>query len=130
LLAWLQQQESVTWTNYPSMESNPSHVFADTLFPKGAGSMLCFGVTGGRAGGAAFIDSLQLSSNLANVGDARTLVLHPATTTHSRLTAEDMKAAGITEDLVRVSVGIEDIADIKADFVRGFKAAERVAGSA
>jgi len=130
LLAWLQQQPAVTWTNYPSLESNPSHVFADTLFPSGAGSMLCFGVTGGRAGGAAFIDSLQLASNLANVGDARTLVLHPATTTHSRLTAEDMQAAGISEDLVRVSVGIEDIADIKADFARGLKAAERVAVAA
>ena len=130
LLEWLQLHESVTWTNYPSMESNPSHEHAATLFPRGAGSMLCFGVTGGRAGGAAFIDSLQLASNLANVGDARTLVLHPATTTHSRLTAEDMKAAGISEDMVRVSVGIEDIADIKADFGRGFKTAERVAGAA
>ena len=130
LLAWLQQQEAVTWTNYPSMASNPSHVFAAALFPGGAGSMLCFGVTGGRAGGAAFIDALQLASNLANVGDARTLVLHPATTTHSRLTAEDMKAAGISEDLVRVSVGIEDITDIEADFARGLKAAQRVARSA
>ena len=130
LLAWLQQQESVTWTNYPDQESNPSHALAAELFPDGAGSMLTFGVVGGRAGGAAFIDSLQLSSNLANVGDARTLVLHPATTTHSRLTAEDMQAAGISEDMVRVSVGIEDIADIKADFARGLKAAERVAGGA
>ena len=130
LLEWLQQQESVTWTNYPSMPSNPSHALAAELFPRGAGSMLCFGVTGGRPGGAAFIDSLQLASNLANVGDARTLVLHPATTTHSRLTVEDMKAAGISEDMVRVSVGIEDIADIEADFARGLKAAERVAGAA
>ena len=130
LLYWLQQQESVTWTNYPDMESNPSHALAATLFPDGAGSMLCFGVIGGRAGGAAFIDSLQLASNLANVGDARTLVLHPASTTHSRLTGDDMKAAGISEDMIRVSVGIEDITDIKADFGRGFKAAERVAGAA
>jgi len=130
LLDWLQQQQAVTWTNYPDMESNPSHPLAATLFPDGAGSMLCFGVTGGRAGGAAFIDSLQLASNLANVGDARTLVLHPASTTHSRLTGEDMKAAGISEDMIRVSLGIEDIGDIKADFARCFKAAERVAGAA
>lgn len=130
LLAWLQQQEAVTWTNYPALESNPSHELAATLFPDGAGSMLCFGVVGGRAGGAAFIDSLQLASNLANVGDARTLVLHPASTTHSRLTVEDMQAAGISEDMIRVSVGIEDIADIKADFLRGFKAAQRSAGAA
>ncbi len=128
LLEWLQQQKAVTWTNYPDMESNPSHALAATLFPDGAGSMLCFGVVGGRAGGAGFIDSLQLASNLANVGDSRTLVLHPGSTTHSRLTVEDMKAAGSSEDMIRVSVGIEDIADIKADFARGFKAAERVAG--
>ena len=89
--------------------------------------MLTFGVVGGRPGGVAFMNSLQLSSNLANVGDARTLVLHPASTTHSRLTREDMEAAGISEDMVRVSVGIEDIRDIKADFARGFKAAQRVA---
>ena len=130
LLEWLQQQEAVSWTNYPDMESNPSHYLAATLFADGAGSMLCFGVSGGRAGGAAFIDSLQLASNLANVGDARTLVLHPASTTHSRLTGEDMKAAGISEDMIRVSVGIEDITDIKSDFARGFKAAQRVAGAA
>ncbi|MFT5503617.1 MAG: O-acetylhomoserine (thiol)-lyase [Gammaproteobacteria bacterium] len=128
LLAWLQQHEAVTWINYPDLESNSSHELAETLFPDGAGSMLCFGVTGGRAGGAAFIDSLQLASNLANVGDSRTLVLHPGSTTHSRLTLEDMKAAGISEDMIRVSVGLEDIADIKADFSRGFKAAQRVAG--
>jgi O-acetylhomoserine (thiol)-lyase len=128
LLAWLQEHEAVTWVNYPDMESNDSHKLAETLFPDGAGSMLCFGVTGGRAGGAAFIDSLQLASNLANVGDSRTLVLHPGSTTHSRLTPDDMKAAGISEDMVRVSVGLEDIADIKADFSRGLKAAQRVAG--
>ena len=127
LLAWLEQQEAVTWMNYPEMESNPGHALAATLFPDGAGSMLCFGVVGGRAGGAAFIDSLQLASNLANVGDSRTLVLHPASTTHSRLTVEDMKAAGISEDMVRVSVGIEDITDIQADFARGLKSAQRVA---
>ena len=89
--------------------------------------MLCFGVVGGRRGGAAFIDSLQLASNLANVGDSRTLVLHPGSTTHSRLSTEDMVAAGISEDMIRVSVGIEDMRDIKADFSRGFKAAQRVA---
>ena len=128
LLAWLQQHEAVTWTNYPDQESNASHKLADTLFPKGAGSMLCFGVVGGRQGGAAFIDSLELASNLANVGDSRTLVLHPASTTHSRLTGDDMAAAGISEDMIRVSVGVEDIADIKSDFSRGFKSAQRVAG--
>ncbi len=128
MVTWLQNQDDVTWVNYPEMASNPHHQLATTLFPDGAGSMLCFGVVGGRAGGAAFIDALQLASNLANVGDSRTLVLHPGSTTHSRLTPEDMIAAGISEDMIRVSVGIEDIKDIQNDFSRGFKAASRVAG--
>lgn len=128
MVEWLQTQEEVTWVNHPEMDSSPSHDLAPLLFPEGAGSMLCFGVVGGRAGGAAFIDALQLASNLANVGDSRTLVLHPGSTTHSRLTPEDMIAAGISEDMIRVSVGIEDIKDIKVDFQRGFKAASRIAG--
>ena len=128
LVEWLQGQENVTWVNHPEMESNPSNEIAQRLFPDGAGSILCFGVVGGRAGGAAFIDSLQLASNLANVGDSRTLVLHPGSTTHSRLTSDEMLAAGISEDMIRVSAGIEDIRDIKNDFSRGLKAAKRIAG--
>jgi len=126
LVEWLQAQKEVTWVNYPDMDSNPSHQVAKKLFPKGAGSILCFGVAGGRAGGAAFIDSLELASNLANVGDSRTLVLHPGTTTHSRLSPEDMLAAGVSEDMIRVSAGIEDIVDIKADFAIGLRAAKQV----
>jgi O-acetylhomoserine (thiol)-lyase len=128
LVEWLQGQENVTWVNHPEMESSPSYEIAQRLFPDGAGSILCFGVVGGRAGGAAFIDSLQLASNLANVGDSRTLVLHPGSTTHSRLTQDEMITAGISEDMIRVSVGIEDIRDIKNDFTRGLKAAQRVSG--
>jgi O-acetylhomoserine (thiol)-lyase len=128
LVEWLQGQENVTWVNHPEMESSPSYEIARRLFPDGAGSILCFGVVGGRAGGAAFIDSLQLASNLANVGDSRTLVLHPGSTTHSRLTQDEMITAGISEDMIRVSVGIEDIRDIKNDFTRGLKAAQRVIG--
>ncbi|MFT4607399.1 MAG: O-acetylhomoserine (thiol)-lyase [Arenicella sp.] len=127
MVEWLQAQDQVSWVNHPDLASNPSHLIAKQLFPGGAGSMLCFGVVGGRAGGAAFIDSLQLASNLANVGDSRTLVLHPGSTTHSRLTPEAMAAAGISEDLIRVSVGIEGISDIKTDFSKGLKAAQRVA---
>ncbi|MEM8501086.1 MAG: O-acetylhomoserine aminocarboxypropyltransferase/cysteine synthase family protein [Pseudomonadota bacterium] len=127
LLEWLQQQDEVAWVNHPELESNASQGVAAELFPKGAGSMLCFGVTGGRAGGAAFIDALELASNLANVGDSRTLVLHPGSTTHSRLTPEAMLAAGISEDMVRVSVGLEHIKDIQSDFGRGLKAASKVA---
>jgi len=129
LVEWLQTQQDVTWVNHPELESSPSHAIALKLFPDGAGSIFCFGVVGGRAGGAAFIDSLQLASNLANVGDSRTLVLHPGTTTHSRLSQEAMLAAGISEDMIRVSAGIEDIRDIKNDFARGLKAANRVAGN-
>ena len=127
MVEWLQEQKQVLWVNHPDLESNPSHSVAREMFPSGAGSMLCFGVVGDRAGGAAFIDALQLSSNLANVGDSRTLVLHPGSTTHSRLTQEAMVAAGISEDLIRVSVGIEHIKDIQADFSRGLKAAAKVA---
>ena len=89
--------------------------------------MLCFGVVGGRKGGAAFIDATSLSSHLANVGDSRTLVLHPGSTTHSRLTDEALAAAGISEDMIRVSVGLEDIKDIQNDFKQGLKAAMRTA---
>ena len=127
MVQWLQSQEQVTWVNHPDLPSNPSNVIARELFPNGAGSMLCFGVVGGRAGGGAFIDSLKLASNLANVGDSRTLVLHPGSTTHSRLTHDAMVAAGISEDLIRVSVGIEGIKDIQADFANGLRAAQRVA---
>ena len=129
MVEWLQSQEQVTWVNHPDLPSNPSNVIARELFPNGAGSMLCFGVVGGRAGGGAFIDSLKLASNLANVGDSRTLVLHPGSTTHSRLTHDAMVAAGISEDLIRVSVGIEGIKDIQADFANGLRAAQRVAES-
>ena len=129
MVQWLQSQEQVTWVNHPDLPSNPSNAIARELFPNGAGSMLCFGVVGGRAGGGAFIDSLKLASNLANVGDSRTLVLHPGSTTHSRLTHDAMVAAGISEDLIRVSVGIEGIKDIQADFANGLRAAQHVAES-
>ena len=129
MVEWLQSQEQVTWVNHPDLPSNPSNAIARELFPNGAGSMLCFGVVGGRAGGGAFIDSLKLASNLANVGDSRTLVLHPGSTTHSRLTHDAMVAAGISEDLIRVSVGIEGINDIQADFANGLRSAQRAAES-
>lgn len=125
LVEWLQQQDNVAWVNHPDLDSNPTKATAEALFPNGAGSMLCFGVKGGRACGAAFINALQLSSNLANVGDARTLVLHPASTTHSRLDDEAMIKAGIGPDMIRVSVGIESIRDICADFALGLKAAAK-----
>lgn len=121
---WLLQQDAVTWVRHPEMDA-PAHVAE--MFPDGAGAMLVFGVAGGREGGAAFINNVSLATHLANVGDSRTLVLHPGSTTHSRLTKDAMEAAGISEDLIRVSVGIEDIKDIQADFAKGLKAASRAA---
>lgn len=121
---WLLEQDAVTWVRHPEMDA-PPHV-AD-MFPEGAGAMLCFGVAGGRAGGAAFINSVNLATHLANVGDSRTLVLHPGSTTHSRLSKEAMEAAGISEDLIRVSVGLEDIKDITNDFAKGLRAAAKAA---
>ena len=123
LAEWLSQQEAVAWVNYPGLSSHPQYELAQYLLPKGAGSILSFGVQGGLAAGLAFMDALQLATNLANVGDARTLVLHPASTTHSRLDAAALKAAGISADMLRVSVGLESLQDIQADFSRGLKAA-------
>ncbi|MGB0907711.1 MAG: O-acetylhomoserine aminocarboxypropyltransferase/cysteine synthase family protein [Maricaulaceae bacterium] len=123
---WLLKQDGVTWVRHPEIGDVTGDHVAE-MFPKGAGSMLCFGVVGGRDGGAAFINSVSLASHLANVGDSRTLVLHPGSTTHSRLTPEALEAAGIPQDLIRVSVGLEDISDIKADFKKGIKAAMRSA---
>ena len=125
LMNWLLEQDNVSWVNHPDLETNATNDVAKRLFKKGAGSMVCFGIEGGRVAGAAFIDALQLGSNLANVGDSRTLVLHPGSTTHSRLSPEQMVAAGISEDMIRVSIGIEDIKDIKADFANGLRAAKR-----
>jgi O-acetylhomoserine (thiol)-lyase len=127
LIAWLQEQDAVAWVNHPDLPHNPSQSAAAQLFPKGAGSMLSFGVKGGREAGAAFIDALQLASNLANVGDSRTLVLHPGSTTHSRLNEAELLAAGISGDMIRVSVGIESFKDIKADFGNGLRAAAKMA---
>ncbi len=125
LAKWLLEQSAVMWVNHPDLPENPTYEIAQKLFPNGAGSMLCFGVKGGREGGAAFINALKLASNLANVGDSRTLVLHPASTTHSRMDDEAMKAAGSSVDLIRVSVGIESVADIINDFKAGLKAVEK-----
>ena len=125
LAKWLLEQSAVMWVNHPDLPENPTYEIAQKLFPNGAGSMLCFGVKGGREGGAAFINALKLSSNLANVGDSRTLVLHPASTTQSRLDEEAMKATGSSVDLIRVSVGIESVSDIISDFKSGLKAVEK-----
>ena len=127
LLDYLTGHEQVSWVSHPSLPSHSSHKLAQKYLPKGAGSIVSFGVKGGREAGKTFIENVELASHLANVGDAKTLIIHPATTTHSRIDADALVAAGITEDMIRLSVGLEDVADIKADFETGFRAAKRVA---
>lgn len=126
---YLAAHEAVEWVNYPGLESHPDHELARKYLPKGAGSMLAFGVKGGRAAGARFIESVELFSHLANVGDAKSLVLHPASTTHQQMTAEQLRNAGVGEDLIRVSVGLEDPDDLLADLGQALKRAARAAAA-
>lgn len=125
MVEYLKGHEMVSWVKHPELPDHPDHETAKRLLPKGAGSMIGFGVKGGREAGAAFIENVQVASHLANVGDAKTLVIHPASTTHSHISAEDMKAGGLTEDMIRLSVGLESIDDLKADFNQAFRSAAR-----
>jgi O-acetylhomoserine (thiol)-lyase len=127
VLEFLQKNDAVSWVIHPSLPSHPDHALAQHLLPKGAGSMVSFGIKGGRSAGRLFIDSLRLASHLANVGDAKTLVIHPASTTHQQLDAASLAAAGIGEDMIRLSVGIEDPEDIIADLAQGLRAAQKSA---
>ncbi len=125
LLEFLQGQEAVSWVRHPSLPSHPDHKLAQELLPKGAGSIISFGVKGGRDAGRRFIENCQLASHLANVGDAKSLVIHPASTTHSQMSAEELERSGVGEDAIRFSVGLEDQDDIKADFKAALKASQR-----
>ena len=112
---WLGKHPKVAWVNYPGLESSPEFPKTKKYLPRGAGAILGFGLNGGLAAGRQFIDGLRLISHLANVGDAKTLAIHPATTTHSQLSPAEQQATGVTPDYVRLSVGIEHIDDILAD---------------
>ena len=131
LLDFLQNSEEVSWVTHPSMPDHPDYELASRLLPKGAGSIVVFGVKagsssgGGREAGSAFINSVQLASHLANVGDAKTLVIHPASTTHAQMDAETMKQAGLTEDMIRLSVGLEDPNDLINDFKQALRKASK-----
>ncbi len=116
LAGWLEARDDIAWVNYPGLTSHPSHETAKRYLSHGFGAVLSFGVAGGFDAARSFIDSVELASHVANVGDAKTLVIHPASTTHQQLSESEQAAAGVTSDLVRVSVGIEHIEDIKADF--------------
>jgi O-acetylhomoserine (thiol)-lyase len=111
----LEKHASVKWVNYPGLASNPYQALAKKYMPEGSGAILTFGISGGLEAGRKFIDSLKLFSHLANVGDAKSLVIHPASTTHQQLSEEEQMAGGISPDMVRLSVGIEDLADILWD---------------
>ncbi len=124
--AFLDGLEEVEWVNYPSLKSHPDHELAKELLPKGAGSILSFGIKGGRAAGRKFIESVNLASHLANIGDAKTLVIHPGSTTHQQMSAADLDAAGIGEGMIRLSVGIEDAADIIADLKQALRISQKV----
>ncbi|GAA4920235.1 O-acetylhomoserine aminocarboxypropyltransferase/cysteine synthase family protein [Nesterenkonia rhizosphaerae] len=122
---WLEADPRVDYVNFAGLPSHRHHERAQQLLPKGVSSVFSFGIAGGRENGERFIESLQLASHLANVGDARTLVLHPASTTHQQLTAAQLEAAGIPEDLIRISVGLEDVEDIIWDLDQALTAATK-----
>jgi O-acetylhomoserine (thiol)-lyase len=123
LAKWLEKQKQVTWVNYPGLSSHPDYALAKKYLPDGHGAILGFGIQGGREAGIKFINNVKLASHLANIGDSKTLVIHPASTTHQQLSPEEQLAAGVTEDYIRVSVGTEHIDDIIADFEQALKAA-------
>ena len=124
LAAYLETHDLVTWVNHADLPSSPYHALAKKYLPKGQGAVFTFGIKGGLEAGRKFIDALEIFSHLANVGDAKSLVIHPATTTHQQLSDADHAAAGVTKDMVRVSVGIEDIDDLIWDIDQALKASQ------
>ncbi len=123
LAEWLAKHPGVEWVNYAGLADSQYHKLAKKYFPQGPGAILGFGIKGGKEAGTKFINNVKLASHLANVGDAKTLVIQPSSTTHSQLTEEEQQKTGVSPEYVRVSVGIEDIADIKDDFAQALKAA-------
>jgi len=121
---WLEARDEVDWVKYPGLASSPWNDKAKKYLPRGQGAIVAFGIKGGLEAGQKFVDSLELHSHLANVGDVRSLAIHPATTTHQQLVADEQATTGVTPDLVRLSVGIESIDDILADLDAGFRAAK------
>ncbi len=125
VLGFLTASEAVAWVTHPDLPDHPDHALAQRLLPQGAGSIVSFGIKGGRAAGKRFVDGLRLVSHLANVGDAKTLVIHPASTTHQQLDAAALAAAGIGEDMIRLSVGLEDAEDIIDDLAQALRASQK-----
>jgi len=130
IAAFLRTREEVAWINYAELDDSPYRALARKYLPGGAGSIFTFGLRGGREAGVAFIEALELWSHLANVGDAKSLVIHPASTTHQQLGDAEMVASGVSPDMVRLSVGLEDPADLIWDLENGLRAARNVAAVA
>jgi O-acetylhomoserine (thiol)-lyase len=121
---WLEKQPAVEWVNYPGLPNHPDYVRAKKLLPNGQGAIIGFGIKGGKDAGVKLINSVKLFSHLANIGDAKSLIIHPATTTHSQLNEAELLQTGVTPDFVRLSIGIEDVADIIADLDQALKASQ------
>jgi O-acetylhomoserine (thiol)-lyase len=119
---WLEARDDVKWVAFPGLASSPWHERQQRYLPRGGGAILAFGIEGGAESGRRFIEGLELFSHLANVGDVRSLAIHPASTTHSQLTEAEQATTGVTPDLVRLCVGLESIEDILADLEVGFRA--------
>ena len=119
---FLSEHEQVGWVNFPTLAGSPHKKLADKYLPKGAGAVMTFGIKGGFDGGRTFINALEMFSHVANVGDAKSLVIHPASTTHSQLSEEEMEAGGVTPDMIRLSIGLEDIEDILWDLHQALEA--------
>jgi O-acetylhomoserine (thiol)-lyase len=123
LARYLKAHPAVSWVNYPGLPDHPSHAMAKRYLKGNFGAILGFGIKGGLEAGRRFINSVQLLSHLANIGDVKSLVIHPASTTHQQLTREEQLETGVTEDYIRVSVGLEDIEDIKEDIDQALRKA-------
>lgn len=121
---FLEQSEFVSWVNYPGLEANENYHLAQKYMPKGQGAMIGFGIKGGKSAGAKFIDGVKLLSHLANIGDAKSLVIHPASTTHSQLSPEELEKCGVSDDFIRLSIGLEDVGDIIEDINQALKCSQ------
>ncbi|MCA1031597.1 O-acetylhomoserine aminocarboxypropyltransferase/cysteine synthase [Bacillus timonensis] len=129
VVRYLEKHPAVNWVLYPECENHPGHSLAEKYLPKGAGAVLVFGIKGGREAGEKLINAVKLFSHVANVGDAKSLIIHPASTTHQQLSAEDLKKSGVTEDLVRLSIGIEHVEDIIEDLEQAIEVATGIVSS-
>jgi O-acetylhomoserine (thiol)-lyase len=122
---FLAEADGVAWVRHPDLPDHPDHDLAKKLLPNGAGSIVTFGIKGGRDAGRRFIEALRLFSHLANVGDAKSLVIHPASTTHQQMDAQALADAGIGEEMIRLSVGLEDAGDLITDLRQALRASQK-----